>query len=477
MVFASLLFLFLFLPATLAIYHATPKRARNLVLLVASLLFYVWGEQEWAIVMGLSIVLNWLGALGIDALTNRRAQKWLLAGVVLVNLAGLGWFKYSSFALENWYSLVTAAGTATLPAGTPHLPLGISFFTFHAISYVVDVYRGQSRALRNPLDAALYIALFPQLVAGPIIRYHWIEEQLRSRQVTLEGFAYGVQRFVVGLAKKVLIANVVGQTADAIFELPTGTLSLGVAWLGVITYTLQIYFDFSGYSDMAIGLASMFGFRFPENFNYPYVSRSITDFWRRWHISLSSWFRDYLYIPLGGNRVSKARTYFNLITVFLLCGLWHGASWTFVLWGMLHGAFLVLERSRLGSWLNAAPRPVAHVYTLLVVCVGWVLFRAPDIGHASEFLRAMVDVTQPVNAAHPLRAFLTPAVCWMLPIAVLGSTPILQALERAFAGRSARGLTEPPGRTFVVPVLLVLFVLSAANLAASTHNPFIYFRF
>lgn len=476
MVFASPLFLFAFLPLVLALYYLTPSRARNFVLLCASLLFYAWGEHEWVVVMLASTAVNWAGAILVDNMKGKRGERWVLGSLVALNLLALGCFKYADFVVDNVNVLLVAAGLSALARPELHLPLGISFFTFHAISYVVDVHRGESRALRNPLDTALYIALFPQLVAGPIIRYHYIEEQLKRRRPTLADMTYGIQRFVAGLAKKVLIANVVAANADAIFALPPERLTLGVAWCGILAYALQIYFDFSGYSDMAIGLASMFGFRFPENFNYPYVARSLTDFWRRWHISLSSWFRDYLYIPLGGNRVGKARTYVNLVVVFLLCGLWHGASWVFVTWGALHGAFLVLERSSFGVLVGRAPRLVQHGYALLVIAVGWVFFRASDMTQALSYLGAMAGGAGLTSTSHPLSLYVTPAFVTASVLGILFSTPIVPGVRALLESRAVR-VSPALGYSFSIGATVLLFTVSAAYLATRTYNPFIYFRF
>jgi alginate O-acetyltransferase complex protein AlgI len=476
-VFASPFFLFAFLPLALALYYATPTRARNFTLLCLSLLFYAWGEREWVVVMLASVMLNWLGAILVDVLTGHSQQRRVLGLLVALNLAALGYFKYADFALHNVSALLVRFGMEPLAPLEQHLPLGISFFTFHAISYVVDVYRGQSRALKNPLDTALYIALFPQLIAGPIIRYHYIEQQLKQRGAGLEDMERGIQRFVIGLAKKVLVANVVARAADQIFALPPEHLSLTVTWFGVVCYALQIYFDFSGYSDMALGLARLFGFRFPENFDYPYASRSITEFWRRWHISLSSWFRDYVYIPLGGNRRSAARTYLNLVTVFLLCGLWHGASWTFVLWGALHGAFLVLERAGLGKGFASAPAPLQRCYALLVVLVGWVFFRADTLGQALLFLKAMTGGSGLSVQGFPVALYATPAVLLAGLLGVFFSFPVPAPVARIFATREPERLPAWFTRPVAVLSTLVLFVLSTASLASHTYNPFIYFRF
>lgn len=471
MVFASPLFLFGFLPIALALYHLAPRRMRNATLLGLSLLFYGWGERQWMIVMLASIAFNWLGALAVDFWRERQSQRWVLAAVVAGNLAALIYFKYASFALGNVNALLAALGMRTIDAIDPHLPLGISFFTFHAISYVIDVYRRQSRALGNPLDTALYFALFPQLIAGPIIRYHYIEDQLRQRAARLVDVARGIERFITGLAKKVLIANVAAGCADQIFALDPQNLGFGTAWVGVLAYSIQIYFDFSGYSDMAIGLGGMFGFRFPENFNYPYTARSVTDFWRRWHMSLSSWFRDYVYIPLGGNRISAGRTYFNLAAVFLLCGLWHGASWNFVIWGALHGLFLVLERAFLGRSLTALPRVLQHGYTLLVVCVGWVFFRSPDLGVAGRFLWTMTGAAGASPPGYSMALFVTPAV-QLATLAALAFVAPLAPRVLAVSG------TKQQARVWLgIPVVALLFVLCASHLATTSYNPFIYFRF
>src|SRR6476646_10443526 len=370
MVFASPLFLFLFLPATIAAYFALPSRFRNVVLLVASVAFYAWGEARYVpLVLG-SVAFNWWMGLRIADAADPRRRKRRLATAVAGNLLALAVFKYANFAVANIDAIAPIFGVAPLTLAAIPLPLGISFFTFHAISYVVDVYKLTANAQRNVRAFALYILLFPQLIAGPIIRYRDIAQQLVTREASAAEFAYGVRRFVLGLGKKLLIANTLGGTADAIFGLPGAELGAATAWLGLVCYTLQIYFDFSGYSDMAIGLMRVFGFRILENFDYPYLSRSIREFWRRWHISLSSWFLDYLYVPLGGNRHGTALAYRNLVIVFLLCGLWHGASWPFVLWGIWHGLFLVAERAGVGRMLERLG-PVSHVYALLVVMGGW----------------------------------------------------------------------------------------------------------
>src|SRR5258708_9332735 len=346
MLFTEPAFLFAFLPATLALYFLAPTRWRNAVLAFASLAFYAFGEPRFLPFLVVSIALGYVFAIWIERTRATPRGRAVLALAIALDLLLLVVFKYASWIADNVDRAVAALGLGHLPVPSILLPLGISFFTFHKISYEVDVYRGVTRAQRHPLTLGVYFLFFPQLIAGPIVRYHDIAAQLVSRVVTRGAFADGIRRVIIGLAKKVIVANTVAVVADGIFKIPDGQLTTPVAWLGVLCYTLQIYFDFSGYSDMAIGLARMFGFRFLENFEHPYASRSITEFWRRWHISLSRFFRDYLYIPLGGNRHGDARTYANLMIVFFLCGLWHGASWAFVAWGLYHGAFLVIERLR-----------------------------------------------------------------------------------------------------------------------------------
>src|SRR3954452_11314087 len=372
MVFSSSVFLFYFLPLFLICYFALPFK--NLVLLVFSLFFYAWGEALYVLLMIASGLGNWAAARWIAANSESRSRaRALLALGVALNLSGLFVFKYLGFFVESWNGVLPAA---SLPVPQIHLPIGISFFTFHATSYLVDVYRGDFPAERKAVNVLLYIAMFPQLIAGPIVRFGTVRKEIHQRQVTIEKFALGIKFFIIGLGQKVLLANTLATPVDAIYKIPTENLDAAMAWLAAIGYSLQIYFDFVGYSNMAIGLGLMIGIYFPLNFNYPYMAQSITEFWRRWHITLSTWFRDYLYIPLGGNRAGPVRTYANLMAVFLLCGLWHGASWTFVVWGLYHGLFLVIERIGLGAALQRVGREYRHLYVLLVVTVGWVFFRA-----------------------------------------------------------------------------------------------------
>ena len=471
MVFASPIFLFLFLPLTLAAYFAVPRGGRNSVLLAASLVFYAWGEAPYlALVIG-SVLFNYAvgGAIGRSEDAPAR-KRWLALGVT-GNLTALGIFKYANFTVANVNAIAPVLAMTPIALAAIPLPLGISFFTFHAISYVVDVYKGNARAERNLPRFALYILLFPQLIAGPIIRWRDIAAQLPVRDQRIADVAYGVRRFVLGLGKKVLIANTLGHTADRIFALPASDLTAPVAWLGLCCYTLQIYFDFSGYSDMAIGLMRMFGFRILENFNYPYISRSIREFWRRWHISLSNWFRDYLYIPLGGNQRGNLRGYANLVIVFLLCGLWHGASWPFVLWGIWHGVFLVIERAGLDRGLRAIG-PLSRAYALLAVMGGWVLFRCDTLTHAIGYYGALLGQAPGDASRHPLPEYLDPLVAATLVVGVTFATPLARRI-----GQWRDKIGSPLALGLDTAWLMAVFLLASAFLAAGTYNPFIYFRF
>ena len=479
MLFSSPLFLFAFLPALIGPYLLLGTRGRNLLLLAASLLFYAWGEGTYVAVMLAIIAVNYVLGARIGRLPADRSARPALTLAVVVNLGLLVAFKYSNFLANQVDAILGPAGLPAIGLAPVRLPLGISFFTFHAISYVVDVSRREVRA-GGPLDFALYMTLFPHAIAGPIVRYGHVADQLRQRALTIEGFASGVRRFVVGLAKKMLVANTLAQAADQIFGAPTEGLTFAVAWLGVACYTLQIYFDFSGYSDMAIGLARMFGIDFLENFDYPYSARSVTEFWRRWHISLSTWFRDYLYIPLGGNRLGRRRTYANLLIVFALCGLWHGASWAFLAWGLFHGLFLVAERSDAGRALLDRLGPISrHAYTILVVMAGWVLFRAGSMAQALAFYRAMIGLGQGTRDWLYPALYVDNQVILALIAGVLGSVPIVPALARA-RGRwvgSTGGLVRGAFAIGDLAVLSILLLASAMLLAGGSYNPFIYFRF
>jgi alginate O-acetyltransferase complex protein AlgI len=485
LLFTEPTFLFLFLPILLGLYFIRGSREHaayaNWLLLAASVIFYAKGGGGFTWLMLGSIAFNYWMAIAVDRAWGTPAASQRLAFAVTVNLVVLGIFKYANFFADNVNALLGVAHAAPIAVPRVLLPIGISFFTFHAISYVIDVSRRDATAQKSPVHAALYLLLFPQLIAGPIIRYRDIADQLARRVVSIDDFAYGVRRFVIGLAKKVLIANVVAGPADKIFGMAPAELSTGHAWLGIVCYTLQIYFDFSGYSDMAIGLGRMFGFRFPENFRWPYVANTVTQFWRRWHISLSTWFRDYLYIPLGGNRVSTARRYGNLVTVFFLCGLWHGASWNFVIWGLWHGSFLVIERASAGRLEKSPLRtgegilawPIwPHLYTLLVVMIGWVFFRAETLPAAVAFLKAMAGLTVAAPTPYTVAWYLTPELWLALGAGLVGSAPWVPALAARIDN----------GTSWTVPLvntaaLMALLVLSIMSMAARTYNPFIYFRF
>jgi alginate O-acetyltransferase complex protein AlgI len=492
MVFSSVVFLFLFLPIVLVSYLPVRNRAvlRNALLLASSLLFYFWGEGAYTLVMLFYIGVNYGCALAIQRFRRAEAEgqqgggaRRVLALAVTLDLLFLFFFKYANFAAANAAPLFAWLGHP-LQFGQIHLPIGISFFAFQSISYVVDVYRGDVAASRNLLDFAMYKSFFPQLIAGPIVRYRDVARQVRERVVTVEGLRGGLERFVAGLGKKVIVANTVAAAADRIFAIPAAELTWSVAALGIVCYTLQIYFDFSGYSDMAIGMGRMFGFTFLENFNYPYVSVSIRDFWRRWHISLSTWFRDYLYIPLGGSRASRRRVQANLLAVFLLCGLWHGAGWTFIAWGAWHGCFLALERTSFSALLDKAWRPLRHVYAMLVVAIGWVFFRSDSLGHALQYTAAAFGFAKGSGIAYPLALYVDRELLLALAVGALFSAPVAPwvkgALQRVALGRGSgriAGLAASGLEHGAVLAQALLLVYSAMLLASGTHNPFIYFRF
>lgn len=473
-VFSSIAFLGLFLPLTFAAYYLTPVARRNLALALASLIFYAWGEPRFLILMCLSIGINYRFAIAIETALHRKRTIGI---AIAINLLLLGAFKYAGFAVENFNALRSLAGLEAVVLKPLPLPIGISFYTFHAISYLVDIYRRNAKPSRNIVDYCLYITLFPQLIAGPIIRYKDIQAQIKARIASLDDISAGILRFTMGLAKKVLIANQLGVVADTGFSVPDGQLSTSVAWLSLVCYALQIYFDFSGYSDMAIGLARMFGFRFPENFNYPYLATSIQDFWRRWHISLSTWFRDYVYIPLGGNRLGATRTLLNLWIVFVLTGIWHGAAWNFILWGAAHGAFLTMERIFAGKGgMTPLQKPLSHVYTTAAILFTWVLFRADTLEHAGHFYRALcglgtnsADVT--FASLYSLQLGLTLLVAVTLAV---GAYPRLCAwLMPIFTALRIRQLDGYATALCVAPLL----ILSLMSIALGQYNPFIYFRF
>jgi alginate O-acetyltransferase complex protein AlgI len=475
MVFSDPLFLFLYLPLLLLGYLLAPVAARNTILLVASLGFYAIGEGKYTSVMLGAIAFNYLGARVLDSgyfsSGYSEARKVALGIGIAINLGALVYFKYTNFLLAEANRVLVSFGQAPIEMSPVHLPLGISFFVFQGMSYLIDVYRREIPAERSPFRFALFKALFPQLIAGPIVRYPDVAAQLPNRQVTLANLTLGSQRFIVGLGKKVLLANPTGAVADRVFVLPLSEVDTPIAWLGLVCYAFQIYFDFSGYSDMAIGLGRIFGFEFRENFDYPYTARSVTDFWRRWHLSLSTWFRDYLYIPLGGNRLGPRRTYLNLFIVFALCGLWHGASWNFLIWGLWHGALLATERAFLSRLLEGR-RLLGHAYALAAVAIGWIFFRAETLDQALTYLAALAGAHASA-AGQPVGFFFDSELALVLAAAVLASTPWPKQMIESSVPRV-------PHWASLAGLLLggsVLLLICGAKVAAGAYSPFIYFRF
>ena len=471
MVFSSTIFIFAFLPFVLFGYYFVGARLKNFFLLISSLAFYAWGENDLVFLMIGSICINYfLGNLITSTLTKRNyyLAKILLSLGLSTNILILGYFKYASFFQANF---------SVIGINSPYdfsnvvLPIGISFFTFQSMSYLVDVYRGDVKGDANIIDVGMYIALFPQLVAGPIVRYTDISVEIKKRIHTQTLFKTGIIRFITGLAKKVIIANNVGLIADAVFEISPSNLSTPLAWIGIICYALQIYFDFSGYSDMAIGLGKMFGFNFKENFNHPYIALSIKDFWRRWHISLSTWFRDYLYIPLGGNRRGETRTYFNLTVVFLLTGFWHGASWNFIIWGLFHGSFLIIERLKIFSLkLNSI---FARVYVLIVVLIGWVFFRSESVFSSFGYLKCMFFYSKGQDNYPWL--LIDQYSILIIIVGIILSMPVRIYIKNYLI--SLFGTKHSLNTVVAYLFYLAIFFFSILELSMSNYNPFIYFRF
>jgi alginate O-acetyltransferase complex protein AlgI len=483
MVFSSSIFLFVFLPIALLLYYVSPKHLKNTTLLSLSILFYAWGEVFYLGVMILSIVSNYFFGILIhnsqkETHCNNLSKIYLAVGVG-VNIALLVSFKYANFIADNINMILSLLGASSVNLEPVHLPLGISFFTFQAISYVVDVYRKEVLYQKNIFDLALYISLFPQLIAGPIVRYHDVWQQISNRSHSLDLFASGVQRFIFGLSKKMLIANPLGEVADNIFVLTGNDLTMPLAWVGILAYTLQIFFDFSGYSDMAIGLGRMFGFRFNENFNYPYISISLREFWRRWHISLSTWFRDYVYISLGGNRVSTFRVYFNLLIVFVLTGFWHGASWNFLTWGLFHGVFLAIEHAGFSNVLKKIYKPIQHLYLLSVVIIGWVFFRTDTLPLATAYLHAMFDISNFRTTYYQIAQVLSYEAVYVFVIGVIIAMPVYPFIRKIIINVVQQDLTKIAVFIYMprLTILSSLLLLSFLKVASSSYNPFIYFRF
>lgn len=468
MVFSSVIFLFFFLPLVLTLYFSVPFKFKNTILLIFSLVFYAWGEPRYVVLMLLSILINYGYGIWIDTTENNEKKRVsILTFAIIVNIGILGFFKYANFFVD----IMNAALQTNFHLKSIPLPIGISFYTFHALSYLIDVYRKREKAQRNLFSLALYITFFPQLVAGPIIRYNAIAEQLSKRIFSSVQFAEGIKRFILGLSKKILLANPLGSVADTVFATSIMDLSTGSAWIGIIAYTLQIYFDFSGYSDMAIGLGKMFGFEFAENFNYPYISKSISEFWRRWHISLGNWFRDYVYIPLGGSRVARWKIYRNLFIVWALTGFWHGASWTFIAWGIYYGTLIALEKAGLEKILSKI-YPLNHVVVLLLVMIGWVFFRADNFEFATDFITSMFYSRG--NDIFDSQALALLSLNWVyLFIAIMVAMPIFPKLQKL-------KFNKPITKVLSALAFLFYFFLFGEvilYLINSTYNPFLYFRF
>ena len=465
MLFSSIVFLFTFLPIVLILYYVLPRQFKNPVLLLASLLFYAWGEPIYLFLMMFSILFNYISGLDIARnLGNKRAARKSLIFNVVVNLCVLGFFKYEGFVLNS----LNVVLPVEIPFQEVALPVGISFYTFQILSYIIDVYWGNVPVQKNLMDFALYVTMFPQLIAGPIVKYAEIDEQLHVREENWGRFGEGVMYFIRGLAKKVLLANTVGMIYTNVSGMAPEDVSVVTAWLGCLAYTFQIYFDFSGYSDMAVGLGKMFGFEFPWNFNYPYIAQSVTEFWRRWHISLSSWFREYVYIPLGGNRVPVPKHIRNLLVVWLLTGLWHGAAWNFVAWGLYYGVILIFEKYFFHRVLDKLPEVLRHIYSLVLVMVGWVLFFSPSFAGALEYLKLMFGAGgHGFMDGEALYLLISNLGLWV--IAIVSSTPLVYGVYERYVGR----------RKPVADVVIYagMFLLCVAYLVTETYNPFLYFRF
>lgn len=469
MLFPSEVFLFVFLPVVLVIYYGLLRKnmaLKNTFLLLASLFFYAWGEPKYVFLMIATILFNWFYGILIDKVRDRKIPvRVIMCLMVFTNVGILGWYKYSGFAVSQVNRFLHT--NLTVPEVV--LPIGISFFTFQAMSYAIDVYRGNGKVQKNPLQVGLYVSLFPQLIAGPIVRYETVAEQIEHRVENWADFSAGVTRFCVGLGKKVLIANNMAVVADAAFNLIINDefqASMGMAWLGAISYTLQIFFDFSGYSDMAIGLGRMFGFHFEENFNYPYISKTVSEFWRRWHISLQTWFRDYVYFPLGGSRVSKPRMILNLLIVWGLTGIWHGANWTFIAWGLLYFVILTFEKlsglSRKNYWWG-------HIYTMVLVIIGWVIFRAINLGDAILYIKAMFGIGAKGIIDKAVFAYI--AQNWIYYVfALIGCAPIMPWIDKKLANNKVWQIVYAVG-------MVVVLVVSVSFISNNAYNPFIYFNF
>ncbi|WP_377865144.1 MBOAT family O-acyltransferase [Bacillus sp. R86525] len=468
MVFSSLIFLFIFLPLALIVYYVSPKVLRNLILFMISLIFYAWGEPVYIVIMIFSTIFDYVNGILIDKYSDRKGiKKAIFINSIVINLGILGFFKYYGFVIENINTLFNLnIQVETLP-----LPVGISFYTFQTMSYVIDVYLGKVQAQKNIISFGTYVTMFPQLVAGPIVKYSDIDKQLQERKVTFDRFGEGMELFIRGLALKVLLANNIGLLWTSIKTTSISELTILTAWIGIIAFAFQIYFDFRGYSAMAQGLGKMFGFDFPENFNYPYISKSVTEFWRRWHISLGSWFREYVYIPLGGNRTGLLKQLRNLFIVWFLTGLWHGANWNFIIWGLYFGLFVTIEKLFLLKWLKNRMSFIGHVYTLIIVLIGWVFFEFENLSVAMNFIGTMFGFNQSVFLDNKTLYYLTTNFILFIVLACC-STPLP---KRAIV--CVREKLKLLGAIGIPVLYVILAVLSTAYLVNDTYNPFLYFRF
>ncbi|MEI3336039.1 MAG: MBOAT family protein [Clostridium sp.] len=464
MVFSSIIFIFTFLPIILGIYYICPKKFRNFILLIGSLVFYAWGEPVYIFLMIFTTIFNYLMALCINVRKEKEKKTFLIITIV-VDLLILGYFKYYGFLIE----IINSVFSLSIKYTKLSLPIGISFYTFQTLSYVIDVYLKKVKVQKNLIDFGTYITMFPQLVAGPIVKYSDIEKQLKNRNEGFDNFGIGVEKFLIGLGKKVLLANNIGMLWDAIQVQNLGDMSVLTAWLGAIAYTMQIYFDFSGYSDMAIGLGRMFGFIFTKNFDYPYISKSVTEFWRRWHISLSTWFKEYVYIPLGGNRKGVLKQCRNLLIVWSLTGLWHGASYNFIVWGLYYGILLMFEKFIFKGILNKLPLIIRSIYTMIIVNVGWVIFAAPNLSWAIKYIKILFLVGENKFIDGSFKYYLSNNFI-LLIILILASTPLLRNIFKSI--KKSKG-----GYTIAIILQYAVFILSIAYLLNASYNPFLYFRF
>lgn len=476
MLFSSLIFIFAFLPAVIAVYYLVPRKGKNTVLMLSSLIFYMWGGVSLSAILFTSILFNYLFGLWINKC--ERGKKVPLVIGIIFNLLMLGTFKYGNFLVENINHLLNLTGINPVKDPGIILPLGISFFTFQSMSYLIDVYRKETPVQKNLFYLALYISFFPQLIAGPIVRYHDLAPQLLSRKESLPLFSSGVERFIIGLVKKVIIANQFAIISHEAFSIPIDVLPQSLAWAGMISYSFQIYFDFAGYSDMAIGLGLMFGFHLPENFNFPYLATSIRKFWKSWHITLGQWLMDYLYIPLGGNRKSNLRTYFNLLIIFIVCGFWHGASWNFLLWGLVHGAFMAVERFWLEkNVLNRAGKIIPVLYTFSIATFAWVLFETKDFEHTKGFYKVLFLGNDSMLGSNYLSLLFKQNFLFIAIPSVLGSFGFFRWLNNKLTAIMPEFASQPIVKGIKVAVMLIAIFTITLLLISNTYNPFIYFRF